>query len=372
MRYENSGSVRAVLALMLGIGLLPYAVNAFLAPSTRRWGITSVSVQGTNLLFVAVIPPGVPHLAVQLRPSLKAAWVEGGFLDVPPGTEEISFAVPKPPSAMAFFRLKAIGIASGATLVSDDLQYVAMPTLRSTLADSGDAVFHFKGLVDGSDRILITRQGAFWHHVNWAWPLDPVTVNGVQWNPQEKNYLTTVGSPGFLPEGFSLESARLATIQGRDVVAMERAKGALVVYLDDTPVGPGLYEFEIHFPPARTPAPQETGGVAASLRIAAQVDGSDCIKITPTEAFWEHRSWACPKEVVLNDIHWSRADGNVLKNEGATAFLPAGVDLSTARIAGRKGRDLATMWADKNAVWVWFADNSNGTDAYELDISFGQ
>jgi hypothetical protein len=372
MRHENSGSVRAVLAFMLGIALLPYGADAVLAPSTGRLGIASVSVQGTNLLFEAAIPPGIQHVAVEMRPSLKAAWVKEGFLDVPPGADEISFAVPKPPSAMAFFRLKAIGTVPSATLVSDALQYVVMPSLSSTLEDSGDAVFHFKGLVDGSDRILITRQGALWHHVNWAWPPDPVAVNGVQWNPQDKNYLTTVGRPGFLPESFSLESARLETIQGRDVVAMERAKDALVVYLDDTPVGPGIYEFKIHFPPAGTPAPEETGGVAASLKIAAQVDGSDCIKITPTEAFWEHRAWACPKEVVLNDVHWSRADGNVLKNEGATTFLPSGVDLSTARIVGRKGRDLATMWADKNAVWVWFADNANGTDAYELDISFGQ
>lgn len=76
-------------------------------------------------------------------------------------------------------------------------------------------------------------------------------------------------------------------------------------------------------------------------------------------------------QVVLNNIHWSPAHEHVLKNEGPTTFLPAGGDLSTAQIVGRKGRDLTTMWADKNAVWVWFADNPNGTDAYELEISLG-
>ena len=43
-----------------------------------------------------------------------------------------------------------------------------------------------------------------------------------------------------------------------------------------------------------------------------------------------------------------------------------------AKIVSRKGRDLATMWADKDALWVWFADNPNGSDSYELDISFGR
>jgi len=30
------------------------------------------------------------------------------------------------------------------------------------------------------------------------------------------------------------------------------------------------------------------------------------------------------------------------------------------------------MHADKEALWVWFADNPNGDDFYELKISFGQ
>lgn len=61
----------------------------------------------------------------------------------------------------------------------------------------------------------------------------------------------------------------------------------------------------------------------------------------------------------------------MLENEGANAFLPSGIDFSTAKIVGRKGRDLATMWPDRDALWVWFADNPNGSDSYELDISFG-
>jgi len=30
------------------------------------------------------------------------------------------------------------------------------------------------------------------------------------------------------------------------------------------------------------------------------------------------------------------------------------------------------MWADHDAIWANFADNPNGSDAYELEISFGR
>jgi hypothetical protein len=30
------------------------------------------------------------------------------------------------------------------------------------------------------------------------------------------------------------------------------------------------------------------------------------------------------------------------------------------------------MWADADAVWINFADNPNGSDDYELELSFGK
>ena len=69
---------------------------------------------------------------------------------------------------------------------------------------------------------------------------------------------------------------------------------------------------------------------------------------------------------------WPVGQTNVLHNTGTTAFLPAGVDFSTARILSRKGRDLATAWAEDQVLWVWFADSPNGSDHYEVEIGFGQ
>ena len=108
------------------------------------------------------------------------------------------------------------------------------------------------------------------------------------------------------------------------------------------------------------------------MKIAAEIDGSDCLKITSTEATWDHKYWGGPANVRLNEVSWPVEQTNVLQNAGSNLFLPYGVDLSTARILSRKGRDLATLWAEDQELWVWFADSPNGSDYYELEIGFGQ
>jgi hypothetical protein len=254
--------------------------------------------------------------------------------------------------------------------VSAELQFVAVTPLGPDSTSTNEAVFHFQGMVDGSDRITIRRPGALWEHVNWGWPAGAVTVNGSQWNPSEKNFMTTTGAVLFLPEKYSLTAAKLEVIEGRDVIALERTNQALIVYLDDTPPGAAPYDFKIHFPRLKpTPVRPST---AATLKIAAQIDGSDLLKITAREAVWTHRAWSYPSAVTLNDIAWNICQTNTLANAGTNTFLPDGVDLSTARIVSRKGRDVGTMWADADALWIQFADNPNGTDDYELEISFGQ
>jgi hypothetical protein len=101
------------------------------------------------------------------------------------------------------------------------------------------------------------------------------------------------------------------------------------------------------------------------------IDGSDLLKITANKATWTNRAWNAPDVVKLNDLSWNLRETNVWSNTGTNRFLPSGVDFSTAKIVRRQGRDLATMWADADAMWVSFADNPNGADAYELEISFG-
>jgi hypothetical protein len=337
--------------------------------------ITSLSVAGSNLVFNATFPPGVDQAVLEMRPVLTDPWQQAALLDVPAEGGSIEFTIPKPAIKTAFFRLNATFRTTTGAELSSELQYVTMPPLgpaTTNVASPDEAVFHFKGMIDGSDRILITHEGAFWEHVNWGWPAGAVTVNGSQWNPREKNYLTTTGAVAFLPETYSMQAASLEIIQGRDVIALERTNNALMVYLDDTPSGAAPYEFKIHFHPAATKPATARTSPAATLKIAAQIDGSDLLKITAREATWIHRAYSYPAAVSLNGIPWDVRRTKVLMNAGTNVFLPSGVDFSTARIVRRQGRDLATMRADDGAVWVTFADNPPGSDAYELELSFGQ
>jgi hypothetical protein len=363
--------------LLLGLALFR-AEPRGLALSSQL-ALTSIAVQGTNLVLVASIPAGMGPVTLEMRLAPGAPWKPARLLEVSPGGGEVIITLPKP-GEMQFFRLNATESVEGAGAVSPDVNYVTVAPLGPGAEGAAverrgstepKAEFHFKGWVDGSDRILITHEGALWEHAHWDWPQGAVTVNRTQWDPRQKNYLTAAGTAKFLPERFSLEAAELERIQGRDVVALERTNNALIVYLDDTPVGAGEYEFKIHFPAAR-PKPAPAGASsAATLRIAAEIDGSDCLKITATEATWEHKLWQWPAKVRLNDVPWSVQQTKVLQNAGTNLFLPAGVDLSTARIVSRKGRDLATLWAEEQALWVWFADNPNGDDHYELELAFG-
>jgi hypothetical protein len=387
--------IRRLIFLVVVLGLTFHGAASSAEDSAASPGVTAtpfeitdLSVEGTNLVLDAVVPPGVEQVTLEMRPALDESWQEAASLNVPTGSDEVVFTIPTPATPSAFFRLKgeqssqnsAVQSSSAnsspgtqsSPLISSELRYVAMPSLGSNLAENGDAIFHFKGVVDGSDKIVITRAGALWNHVNWDWPEGPVTINGRQWDPQRKNYVTTIGPTAFLPEPFSLAAVDLEVIQGRDVVALERADNALIVYLDDTPPEADTYDFKIHFHPVTAQAENKIASVAATLKIAGRIDGSDRIKFTATEARWEHKTYSYPTGVTLNGIPWNPATEPVRKNEGTNQFLPMGIDFSTARIIGRKGRDVATMWADTNALWVTFADNPDGDDAYELDVSFRQ
>lgn len=336
--------------------------------------IDSISLAGTNLSFVATFPAGIARAVLETKPTLAEDWQSTGSLEVPVEGGTIEFAIPLPTLPSAFFRLNATllnanGLQTNAQY-SAELQFFIVPPLGPDSENSSEAVFHFKGVIDGTDRIVIQRHGALWEHVNWGWPIGAITVNGHEWNPSEKNFMTTTGALLFLPEKYSLTKPVLERIAGRDVVALERTNDALIVYLDDTPRAAAPYEFKIRFPLANSEPESKPASAPASLKIAAVIDGSDLLKITAREARWTHRAWKAPNHIQLNDVSWDLGRTNVLSNTGTNRFLPDAVDFSSAKIVSRKGRDLVTMWTDRDALWINFADNPNGADAYELEISF--
>ena len=335
--------------------------------------ITSLALVSTNLVFSATFPAGVDRAALELRPTLAADWQEATLLDVPTNGGNMEFSLPQPALETAFFRLNVTLRATAQAKLSSEVRYGVMPSLEqaATNGSPAEAVFHFKGEIDGSDRIVIKRQGAFWEHVHWSWP-GKVLVNAAEWQPLEQNFLTTTGAVAFLPARYSLAAANLEVIEGRDIIALERTNDALIVYLDDTPAGAAPYEFKIHFHRATASVSPPHASTPATLKITAQIDGSDRLKITAREATWTHLAYALPATVKLKEAAWDVSRTNVLLNAGTNVFLPSGIDFSSARIVHRRGRDLATLWADDDAVWVTFADNPNGSDTYELEIAFGE
>jgi hypothetical protein len=357
-----------ILALTYGMGILPCAAEVVTAQN--QLAITAMSVEGASLLLSATVPPNLETVALDTRVALEAPWEEVEQRSVPAEGGEVTFVFPQSADAARFFRLRANPVSQTPQVVSAQLEFVATAPLSSRLSN-GNAVLHFKGRVDGSDKILVTRDGALWDHVNWSYPPEPVSINGTRWNPEKKNYLSSIGAVKFLPESFSLESVELEVIKGRDVVALERTSKGLMVYLDDTPIAADEYEFNIFFHPAGPKPAEARSSAVARLKIAAWVSGSDCIKITAGEAVLEHKTYNLPSNLTVNGIPWDVRQSKVLKNEGAARFLPDGVDFSTARIVSRSGRDLATAWGDADALWVRFADNPNGSDNYEIEIAFG-
>lgn len=328
--------------------------------------IESLTVVGTNLVFRVNLPLAISEATLEIRPDLTTPWQDAATLDISNQSGVIEFTLPKPVWDSAFFRLRSAS-ATATPQLSAELKYVTIPSLS---VSATHAVFHFKGIVDGSDRIVLNHQGAFWEHVNWDWPAGEVSVNDTKWNPREKNYLTTTGAVAFLPETFSLATARLEIMAGRDVVALERTAQALIIYLNDTPTGAAAYEFKIHFSPAPPRAKTTGPSRPATLKVAAVIDGSDTLRITKEAATWKHRAFQPAQHVTLNGISWNVRQTQTLLNAGTNTFLPAAVNFSSARIISRKGRDVATAWAEPDALLIQFADNPNGADSYELEIAF--
>ncbi|EEF58233.1 hypothetical protein [Pedosphaera parvula] len=367
---------------ILSIGVVAFLAMAAEVPRNTQLVITSIRSEGTNVILAASVPPGLGQVILEMRPSLETQWEEKAILEVPSGGGDVAFTLPKP-DGMQFFRLKSTPQSATASVLSSELRYVTIPPLGTSPAkltntskpsttEIPEAVFHFKGTIDGSDKITITRDGALWEHVHWDWPQGAVEVNGAQWNPREKNYLTSAGASKFLPETFSLDSVDLEEIHGRGVVALERAENALIVYIDDIQNGADEYEFKVHFHVSNPKPAKAIASIPATLKITAEIDGSDCFIINSGGATLQHGGRLLPGRVMLNNVSWFPQQDEVIKNEGTNTFLPKSVDFSTAKIVNRKGRDLATMWAEKEALWVRFVDNPNGSDTYEIEISFGK
>jgi hypothetical protein len=359
---------RPMLRRFAGVGLLS-AVAAFCCGAiliTARPLITSIKVDGADLLIQARVPADSGTATLEAKAiDADGTWKPCATSSILHG--EANFRLPKP-DQNHIFRVRTGGTDASRPANTEELCFVTAKA--NPPAAGSECTLHFKARIDGSDRIQISRGGAMWDHVNWGFPTSPVSINGVEWNPQEKNLFAPPGSLPLIPGPFDLRSARLEIIEGRDTVVCEPSADGVTVYVNDTPSGPAPYEFKVHFSAGATPAPRPTGK-SATLTLIANIDGSDRVVITSAGANWEHKCWGWPSGVLLNGIAWSPQEHPTLSNEG-DQLLPAGVDFASARVVSRSGRDLAVLETREDAVIIHFADNPNGHGRYEVRLAFGK
>lgn len=345
------------------------AAIALQAAESEPLSFTSLRPEGTNLVVEAAIPANVSSVILEARYNLGEGWTPMGKIEISETPAHVLFTVPRP-AQMQFLRLTAVANNPAAKAVSD-LTYVTVPSLtaqKSTTQLQPEATFHFRGKVDGSDEIIITHKGAFWKHREWNWPDRAVSVNGVNWEPRQSSFLTTSNGADFIAPQIDFETARLETVNARDVVALERTNDALIVHIDDTPSGPGDYDFVIHFTPAQ--ASSSYSSAKTVVKISAIIDGSDTVTFDGQKAEWRHGQWHPATNVKLNTQPWDITSHPVLRNGTQSFFLPPNIDFRSARLIKRSGRDLVSLWTTGTNLTMTFADNPNGATRYEAEIEF--
>ena len=228
-----------------------------------------------------------------------------------------------------------------------------------------DYTFDFSGQIDGSDTIRIEADRAVWSHLYWGWP-SSVSLNGVSWQPSLDQELLFEGA-ALIPSDLENYTASVSVSSGRDVAVAEIKDDHLLIHLDDTPNGSDLYSFQVSLAEKTASTPT----TATTLHVQANIDGSDRVCITNTEATLVHGYWSVPNSLSLNGISWNPSVDLTLANSGSTQFLQGDIDWSSARLTRNAGRDLATFEVFDDRIELVFADNPLGGDFYDVTIAFG-
>jgi hypothetical protein len=335
-----------------------FACAALAAGEGARPSIKTVSLEGTNIVMKVSVTAGFERLVLESGDATR--WEPR--LSIPLENKGGDFTLRLPRiGQMQLVRVRADAPSQSA--VSSELSYLSAPSQTT----SNGVVLRIRGKLDGTDKIVITRDGAVWEHVSWDWPQSAVWINDTQWIPREKNIIAPGGTAAFIPENADFPQAKLQRKSGRDTVALERTEQALIIYVADTLAGADDYDFTLHVP-LRSPKPaRPSPGPAAILKVQAYIDGSDQLHITASGAQWAHRHWQWPGEVRINDVPWFPSTNATLSG----SFLPANINFATARVIDRKGRDMVAAEASADAVVVHFADNPAGAADYAITLQFG-
>src|SRR4051812_24187924 len=98
MNPDRSARVLALLALMLGFALVVESARAVASESVSGlFSITSLEIEGTNLVLHAEVPSGLEQVTLEMRPALEGSWLEAGTWDGSRSAGAAVFSISRPP-----------------------------------------------------------------------------------------------------------------------------------------------------------------------------------------------------------------------------------------------------------------------------------
>jgi hypothetical protein len=117
------------------------------------------------------------------------------------------------------------------------------------------------------------------------------------------------------------------------------------------------------------PLPMDEEGGAGpklhTLTLSLRMDGSGVFTFTDGAVAYEHKHWRRPTGVALNGKPWETLD----ETPQEWASQRGKLDLSSAWVVKRSGRDIIGLEKTAKGFVVFIADSPNDADDYEVTIA---
>jgi hypothetical protein len=121
-----------------------------------------------------------------------------------------------------------------------------LPEAPDEITEAQPKLIKITATVDGSGRIIFTRQGVCYQHKSWSRPTN-VTFGGEPWT----NLATTPPAWSECVAHLDLSKAWIVKRKGRDTIALESTPDGFDLYLCDAPNGSSTYEVTLAIPRRR-------------------------------------------------------------------------------------------------------------------------
>jgi hypothetical protein len=234
------------------------------------------------------------------------------------------------------------------------------PSSNETIASPNGLTLEVRATIDGSDVLNITPDGAAWTHLYWDVP-SRITFNGKHTSPAAKTSLEQLGL-----NQADLSSATVVSRRGRGLVALDKTAAGIAIHFDDPDGGAGAYQILISFQPksnaaAPTTLPAPVNPV--TLDIKARICGAELLTITSQGAHWTHLTAGWPDSVSINGKAW-----NVHATPANNDPVFANLDLASAQVVERSGRDSVVMEKSAAGLAIYFSDTFGGLSDYHIKI----